>query len=92
MPGVELSENLADTDLLLDDPDVLMDVPGVVSVARLRFAHGTRYEISMTKHADAYEREAAFGLLPLHRVFLRSEDTNTHGVTGETTFLFWSHN
>ena len=84
-----LTESVADLEQLLDTPDVLMDVPGVITVARLRFAHGTRYEIALTGHADSYELSAAFGLLPLARIFLRSEDTNTHGTGGEVALLWW---
>lgn len=90
MPSAKLTKGLTDDDYLIDDPDILMDLPGVISVARLRFRHGTRYELALTRYADTYEREAAFGLLPPDRTFLRCEDTVTLGGGGETTFVFWS--
>ena len=80
-----------DTETLIDgEPDILADMPGVFSVARFRYAHGARYELTVTEHAEPEDREVAFWMLPPVRTFLCATRTNMHGTEHEVTLSFWT--
>lgn len=76
----------------LQGVDILWDLPQVISVARLRYANGTRIEVSQCPtNADIEDVNVARTLVPSRAVSLRGWDSETLGCGhgDEQTFAFW---
>jgi hypothetical protein len=60
--------------------DVLWDIPQVISVARLRYANGTRMEFAVCKtNVDSEDLEVARTMSPTRAVPLQGFPSNTLG-------------
>jgi hypothetical protein len=76
----------------LQGVDVLWDVPGVLSVARLRYANGTRMEFAYCgSNSDEDDYEIARSMWPVGAVPLRGYESNTLGCghADEYTTVCW---
>ncbi|MFD3464841.1 hypothetical protein ACFWWM_00440 [Streptomyces sp. NPDC058682] len=76
----------------LQEIDILWDVPQVISVARLRFSNGTRYEVAVCpKHVDRFDIDAGRALIPEQAMRVPGADVDTLGCEhgDEYTFAFW---
>jgi hypothetical protein len=78
----------------LQDVDVIIDVPGIISVAVLKYANGAVYEMAVTSNAEPDDLALARFNIPAGTLWLGPEETNTHGLTDgwETTWRFWVAN
>ncbi|MFB7185232.1 hypothetical protein ACFCZT_07910 [Streptomyces sp. NPDC056230] len=75
-----------------DDVDVLVDVPGLMSLARLRQKNGTLYEVTTcATNVDAEDLDALLALVPQRALRLGSSETETLGCEcgDETTYRLW---
>jgi hypothetical protein len=86
--GIDLNEAGVD----LQGVDILWDVPQIVSVARIRYANGTRLEIAYCPtNAEAEERNLGSNMIPDIAVRLRgyASDTLGCGHGDEHTWAYW---
>jgi hypothetical protein len=75
-----------------DDIDVLWDVPEVISVVRVRFPNGARYEAAMCpKNVDQDDIETARTLIPDGALRIKAPRTDVLGCghADEYCFAFW---
>jgi hypothetical protein len=86
--GLDLNE----AGVNLQGVDILMDLPQVLSVARVRYENGTRIEISCCGSSlDAYDIEAVRSHIPIRSMPLRGWPSETLGCRhdDEYTTAYW---
>ncbi|MFC9231070.1 hypothetical protein ACFTZI_19270 [Streptomyces decoyicus] len=86
--GIDLNNAGAD----LQGVDVLMDVPQVISVVRVRYANGTRLEISYCgKNTEGEDVQTAREMMPTRAIALKGWYSDTLGCDhgDEYTTAYW---
>jgi hypothetical protein len=84
--------DLNDCGVNLQGVDILMDVPQVLSVARVRFENGTRIQIAACGSSlDGHDIEAARSFIPISSMPLRGWISETLGCghDDEYTTAYW---
>lgn len=74
--------------------DILVDVPGVLTIAAMHYSNGTMHELAITDAAEPEDFNLVSPHIPYGAIWVSSHESVTHGleIAWEVTHCLWVAN